>query len=172
MKSISTLIMSFFLCVCFSSNAQNSSHTSLVFKNHSFLSNDNIGYTASTSQSVKPNLSQLGYDRLMNLAGEDPLYQSKTRRYNEALHKRNVGIGLTAAGGATLVAGVAMLAVGASNVNNNANNGNDAGFIANVVEIAFGTIFTLAGTSLTIPGGIILGRGLRDLDKAKAAAAN
>ena len=78
MKSISTLIMSFFLCVCFSSNAQNSSHTSLVFKNHSFLSNDNIGYTASTSQSVKPNLSQLGYDRLMNLAGEDPLYQSKT----------------------------------------------------------------------------------------------
>ena len=168
MKLISTLSLSLFLCMSLLCSAQK---TSLVFKSHSLLSSENAGYTASISQIVKPNISQIGYDRLMNLAGEDPFYQSKTRRYNEALHKRNVGIGLTVAGGATLVAGVAMLAIGASNVGNNANNGNDAGFIANVVEIAFGTLFTLTGTALTIPGGITLGRGIHDLNKAKAAAA-
>jgi hypothetical protein len=157
-----------FLFVC-AGHAQtlSSPHTSVVFRHHTPLYAD--GNMASATGFAAHNYGRIEY---ASPGGEDPHYVTGSGRYTEALHKRNAGIGLTAAGGTCLIGGIALLAVGSSNVVANVNNSNDMGFISNIVEIAFGTILTLAGTGMTIPGGILLGRGVHDLRKAKTAQAN
>lgn len=146
-------------------NAQGG-HSSLMFKSHhEMLSTPKLALNSSVK--FHPNIAQIGLAE-MNIRGE----RSSGRRYESAVHKRNAGIGLTAAGGSCLTGGVILLAVGVRGLqNDNLYGGTYTGYsyspLTHAVEIVFGTILTLAGTGMTIPGAILLAKGQHDMKKYK-----
>jgi hypothetical protein len=159
-----TLILFFFLIGASLAGTAQGSRSSIMFKHrYEVLNTPDL---ALNSVKFHPNMAQVGMAE-MNVGGE-----RSSRRYENALHKRNAGIGLTAAGGTCLIGGSALLAAGVIGVrNDNLYGGTYNGYtyspLTHVVEIAFGAILAIAGTAMTIPGAILLARGQHDIKKYK-----
>ena len=165
MKKQLLFVLAFVLFAALGSNAQ-STHSSILFKHHNTLVTPDVALNKASA--FHANLSQIGMSE-MGVGGEKIAY-SRGGRYEDALHKRNAGIGLTAAGGTCLIAGSALIAVGAIGWQNDLNgNGSDLSPLNHTLEIAFGTILALAGTGMTIPGAILLAKGQQNMKKFKAA---
>jgi hypothetical protein len=159
-----TLILFFFLIGASLAGTAQGSRSSIMFK-HRYEVLNTPDLALNSSVKFHPNIAQVGMAE-MNVGGE-----RSSRRYENALHKRNAGIGLTAAGGTCLIGGSALLAAGVIGLHNDNINNSTYGYtdspLVHVVEVAFGTILAIAGTAMTIPGAILLARGQHDIKKYK-----
>lgn len=154
-------------CAAFFGHAQSTAdHHSILFKSH-HLPEPGLQASLVTMKAEPAAVAMLD----LNLRER----ASSSRRYESAKHKQKVGIVLTAIGGTFLVSGVTLLAVGGHGLHNDILYGDSesglfgSSTLSHTVEIAFGTIFSLAGTGMTIPGAILTAKGTHDMKKFKAS---
>jgi hypothetical protein len=153
------------------SHAQSISHTSILFKQHLSLMK-NTGDMAINSASFRLNVDQPESIDMRSIGDDD---YKKSRRYKNGLTTRNEGIGLLSAAGACLIGGPPLLAAGIRGLINDQNapsslNNNAPDLaLAHMMEVMFGALFTGAGVGMSIPGAILLPKGLQRMKKAKQA---
>ncbi len=155
------------LCAALYTNAQSSdTHSSIMFKSH-HLSDPGIQASLLTTKTQAPVLSMID----LNLR-EKP---SSNRRYESAKHKRTSGIVLLVIGTTFMASGGTLLAVGGTGIKHDIEYGDSgngllgSSFLSHYLELAFGSVFALAGTGMTIPGAILTAKGSRDMRKFKAS---
>ena len=93
-----------------------------------------------------------------------------SRRYKEAVSKRNAGIALTVVGGTFLVGGPALLGYGINGlINNNHSLYSEDGLttLGYGISAAFGAILSAAGVAMLVPGVILLTKGSKKMKAAR-----
>ena len=161
------LIIALVIGATFSTQAQTSEHTSIMFKTH-YMAEPGLQASLLTTR-AEPQLASM-LDLNLREKGD-----RGNRRYENAKHKQKTGIVLTAIGGTFLIGGATLLAVGGKGIKNDIEYGDSgngvlgSSFLSHYLELAFGSIFAIAGTGMTIPGAIITAKGTRDLKKFKAS---
>ena len=163
MKKRVLLLLSFAFTALMPSDAQNPA-ASVVFKHQQSFPMNEVAFN---SQSLlTPNNIEAYHYAEWNVSNDGPI--TKNKGYKRAIKNRNMGIGLMAGGGASLVLGAALMSDGITGIRRRSFNTSDLAITGRLYETYFGALFGIAGFGMAIPGGIVYARGVSKMKKIRA----